>query len=155
MWSLVAWNPDFSLDNGIATKWKIFIPRLKPVKDIKGLKIIIIRKEKLNKFFKKPTRDYKSHFNIPLTLIWHHFFTTPAKRRNPPDTRIFYRTSNTQFTSWFWGSFCLTHQANSFSRYIHTHKQLSMNLPLNNLCQVVTFPFSHLRHVWSVIKSFG
>jgi hypothetical protein len=37
LWRSVAWNLDFHADNGKASKWKIFIPRLKPVKDIKGL----------------------------------------------------------------------------------------------------------------------
>jgi hypothetical protein len=37
MWRLVAWNLDFPADSGKYSKWKIFIPRLKPVKDIKGI----------------------------------------------------------------------------------------------------------------------
>jgi hypothetical protein len=40
MWRLVAWNLDFHADSGKTSKWKLFIPRLKPVKDIKGLIII-------------------------------------------------------------------------------------------------------------------
>jgi hypothetical protein len=38
---LVSWSLDFNADIGKASKLKIFIPRLKPVKDIKGLIIII------------------------------------------------------------------------------------------------------------------
>jgi hypothetical protein len=34
-WGLIAWNLDFPANNGKASKWKIFMPRLKPIKDKK------------------------------------------------------------------------------------------------------------------------
>jgi hypothetical protein len=69
MWRSFAWNLDFHADNGKASKWKIFITKLKPVKDNKGL----IKTEILNflaKFLKSQRTKVVSKVSNNSTHHW-------------------------------------------------------------------------------------